>query len=128
MKHQRVRQEVIAGALDLARQLPEQQQQEAVAALIGLGHRFLTESELDALLEGLMSTSIGQRLIDRGIDQGTIQTRQQDVLVVLTRRFGAPPSTMAERIAQIDDARRLEEILGAAATVASLEEFSQALA
>src|SRR5437588_6807933 len=36
MKHQRVRQGVIAGALDLARQLPEQQQQEAVAALIGL--------------------------------------------------------------------------------------------
>lgn len=127
MKHRRPRPEVIAGALDLARQLPELQQQEAVAALIGLGHRFLTENELDALLEGLMSTSIGQRLIDRGILRGVIQARQRDVMVVLTRRFGAPPSAIAERVSRIDDAEQLEEILSAAATASSLEDFSQAL-
>jgi hypothetical protein len=123
MKQRRARQEVIAGALDLARQLPEHQQEEALAARIGLGHRFLTERELDTLVEGLMSTSLGQRLIDRGM----VQARQQDVLVVLTRRFGAPPPAITERIAQIDDAQRLEMILGAAATAASLEEFARDL-
>jgi hypothetical protein len=127
MKQRRARQEVIVGALDLARQLPEQQQEQALAALIGLGHRFLTERELDTLLEGLMSTSIGQRLIDRGIDRGIVQARQQDVLVVLTRRFGAPPAAIVEQIAQIEDAQRLELILGAAATVASLDEFARDL-
>ena len=74
-----------------------------------------------------MSTSIGQRLIDRGIDRGIVQARQQDVLVVLTRRFGAPPAAIVEQIAQIEDAQRLELILGAAATVASLDEFARDL-
>jgi hypothetical protein len=70
-----------------------------------------------------MSTSIGQRLIDRGI----VQARQQDVLVVLTRRFGAPPAAIAEQIAQIEDAQRLQMILGAAATAASLDAFARDL-
>src|SRR5437763_13005469 len=78
-QHQRARQEVITESLALARQLPERQQRQALAALIGLGHRFLTDAELDTLLEGPMSTNWGQRLIDRG----AAQTRQQDVLLVL---------------------------------------------
>lgn len=127
MKHQRTRLEVIAQALGLAQQLPARQQQEAMAALIGLGHRFLTESELETVLEGLMSTSIGQRLIDRGIVRGIVQARQRDVVVVLTGRFGSPPASIVERIAQIDDPQQLEVVLGAAATVASLDEFTRVL-
>jgi hypothetical protein len=127
MKQRRARQEVIADALDLARQLPAHQQDQALAALIGLGHRFLTERELDTLVEGLMSTSLAQRLIEQGIERGIVQTRQQDILVVLERRFGAPPAAIVEQIAQIEDAQRLELILGAAATVTSLDEFARDL-
>lgn len=121
MSHRRSRSEIIVEALGLARQLPERQQREAMAALIGLGHRFLTERELDAVLEGLMNTSLGQQLIDRGI----VQARQRDVAVVLTRRFGVPPAAIVERIAQITDPQQLETVLDVALSVADLDEFAQ---
>src|SRR2546430_2123895 len=70
MRHQRARREVVVDTVALARQLPERQQRQALASLIGLGHRFLTDAELDTLLEGLMSTNVGQRLIERGVEQG----------------------------------------------------------
>jgi hypothetical protein len=143
MRHQRAGREVLQDALTLTLALPEQAQQETVAALIGLGHHFLTESELDVLLEGLMTTSIGQRLIEQGIERGieqgiergieqgiergTVQARQHDVVVVLTGRFGTVPSAIVERIGHIEDAAQLEALLSGAATTPSLDEFVQAL-
>ncbi len=67
MRHTRSRREVVVEAVALARQLPERQQRQTVASLIGLGSHFLNETELETLLEGLMSTNLGQRLIERGI-------------------------------------------------------------
>lgn len=143
MRHQRVRREVVADAIGLAQRLPEQQQRQTVAALIGLGHRFLTTEELDTLLEGLMVTPIGQRLIDigvergieqgieqgieRGIERGRRQEAERSLRRVLATRFGALPATLDARIASIDNQQRLEALLDTALTVASVEEFSQAL-
>jgi hypothetical protein len=95
MRHTRPSVEVVSGALALAQQLPAAQQRQTLAALIGLGQRFLEQHELDALMEGLMATSIGQQLIERGFEQGLAQGRAQGtrdgVLKVLTKRFGAVP-------------------------------------
>ena len=54
MKQRRARRNVVKDALALARQLPEDQQRQTLASLIGLGHRFLTEAELDTVMEGLI--------------------------------------------------------------------------
>jgi hypothetical protein len=86
---------------------------------------------LDVLLEGLMATSIGRRLIEQGIEQGiergAVQARQHDVVVVLTGRFGTVPAALVERIGHIEDAAQLEALLSGAATAPSLDEFVQAL-
>jgi len=55
MRHTRSRREVVVEAVALARQLPERQQRQTVASLIGLGSHFLNETELETLLEGRLS-------------------------------------------------------------------------
>jgi hypothetical protein len=123
--------DVVGGALALAQQLPEEQQRQTLAALIGLGQRFLEQHELDALMEGLMATSIGQQLIERGFEQGLAQGRadgkRDDVLKVLTKRFGAVPAALGEQLEQVNDVERLDALLDAALAAQSLEEFVQTL-
>src|SRR5205807_3517439 len=123
MRHERARRVVVADAVELAQQLPARQQRQAVAALVGLGHRFLTGAELDTLLEGLMSTSIGQQLIDRGQQQAALRILTKQ----LTKRFGPLPPAIDAQLARIQDAERLEMLLDIALSVHSLEEFAQAL-
>jgi hypothetical protein len=51
MRHTRPCVDVVSGALALAQQLPEEQQRQTLAAVIGRGQRFLEQHELDALLD-----------------------------------------------------------------------------
>ena len=127
MRHRRPRRAVVLETVELARRLPERQQRQTVAALIGLGHRFLTTGELETLLEGLMITPIGQRLIERGIERGIEQARQQAVLDVLTERFGTLPPSLAAQLAGVGDVERLRALLKTAVTARSVEEFTRAL-
>lgn len=123
MRHRRPRHDVVADTIALAQQLPQRQQRQAVASLIGLSHRYLTTTELNTLLEGLMITPIGQRLIERGIEQG----RRQDVLDVLGERFGTLPPSLSDQLAGIADVERLRKLLRTAVSAPSLEEFAQAM-
>jgi flagellar biosynthesis/type III secretory pathway protein FliH len=143
MRHPRPRREVVQGALALAQRLPERQQQQALASLVGLGHRYLSDEDLESVLEGLMSTSLGQRLIERGREQGLAQGREQGreqglvqgreqglreaIVRVLTRQFGVPPPSVTARLVQVRDPQRLDALLDSALAAASLEEFAQAL-
>jgi len=127
MKQRRARRNVVKDALVLARQLPEDQQRQTLASLIGLGHRFLTEVELDTVMEGLMITPLGQRLIERGVAQGRELQSRNDIVRVLIKRFEPVPPAVGERLAQIDDIQRLDDLLDLAISATSLQEFAQAL-
>lgn len=111
------------GALALARQLPEDVQRQVLASLIGLGQSFLGPEELGALLEGLMTTNIGEMLLERGAERGARAKAQQAVLTVLTARLGAVPPELDARIRQVSDLDRLDALLSAAATANSLQDF-----
>jgi len=123
MKQRRARRNVVRDALALARQLPEDQQRQTLASLIGLGHRFLTEAELDTVMEGLMITPLGQRLFDKGVGQG----RRDAVLGVLTKRFGPLPASAEKRLTSVEDLQQLGALFDSALSADSLEEFMQAL-
>ncbi|MCA1599887.1 MAG: hypothetical protein LC769_12920 [Chloroflexi bacterium] len=138
MRHTRPRREVVIEAVALARQLPERQQRQTVASLIGLGSHFLAETELETLLEGLMSTNLGQRLIERGIERGIEQGRQegieqglrmgrQAVLRVLSSRFSPVPPQIEGRLARVDDLQRLDALVVVALSAQNVEDFTQAL-
>jgi len=138
MRHTRPRREVVIEAVALARQLPERQQRQTVASLIGLGSHFLAETELETLLEGLMSTNLGQRLIERGIERGIEQGRQegieqglrmgrQAVLRVLSSRFSPVPPQIEGRLARVDDLQRLDALVVVALSVQNVEDFTRAL-
>ena len=127
MRNARPPVDVVSGAVALAQHLPEEQQRQTLAALIGFGQRFLEQHELDALMEGLMATSIGQQLIERGFEQGLAKGKRVDVLKVLTKRFGAVPPALGEQLQQVNDVERLDALLDAALAAQSLEEFVQTL-
>ena len=138
MRHMRSRREVVVDAVALARQLPERQQRQTVASLIGLGSHFLSGIELDTLLEGLMSTNLGQRLMERGLERGIAQGRQegieqglrmgrQAVLRVLSSRFSPLPSQVEERLGRVDDLQRLDALVDVALSAQNVEEFTRAL-
>jgi len=131
MRHIRPRNEIVRDALELARALPEEQQGQALASLLGLGHRFLNEAELDTLVEGLMTTTLGQRLVERGIEQGIERGIEQgmrtSLLRVLAERFGPLPAQLGEHVGKIDDVQRLETLLARAVSARSIEEFSRDL-
>ncbi|HZS92463.1 MAG TPA: hypothetical protein VFE42_33865 [Chloroflexota bacterium] len=127
MRHVRERREVVTETVALAQQLPERQQRQAVAALIGLGHQYLDEEELNILVEGLMSTTLGQRLLERGREEGQREGLERAILHVLTTRVGPVPPAMRTRLAEVEDLQRLEVLLDRAMNAQSLEEFAQAL-
>ena len=142
MRHTRPRREVVIEAVALARQLPERQQRQTVASLIGLGSHFLNDIEIDTLMEGLMSTSIGQRLMERGLERGIEQGRQegrqegieqglrmgrQAVLRVLSSRFSPVPPQIEGRLARVDDLQRLDALVVVALSVQNVEDFTRAL-
>lgn len=74
-----------------------------------------------------MSTSVGQRLLDRGYDRGRQEGLEQAILRVLTRRFGTVPPSTDQQIAGIQERQRLEALLDLAVSASSLDEFTQAL-
>jgi len=123
MKQRRARRNVVKDALALARQLPEDQQRQTLASLIGLGHRFLTEAELDTVMEGLMITPLGQRLFDKGVGQGW----RAAILEELNERFGSLPPSLEKQLAPLEDSDRLKELFHIARTASSLAEFTQTL-
>jgi hypothetical protein len=127
MRHIRDRREVLIETVALAQQLPERQQRQAVAALIGLGHQYLDEAELDIMVEGLMGTTLGQRLLERGREEGQREGLEQAILRVLTTQVGPVPSAVCDQIARVEDLQRLEALLDRAMAAQSLEEFTQAL-
>lgn len=110
---------VVSDALRLARQLPSEEQRQALASLIGLGQSFLDQAQLGVLLEGLMATSIGQSLLERG----RITGKQEYLTKVLTRRFGIVPQDLASRLLDVGDEEQLDSLLDAAHSARDLDEF-----
>lgn len=123
MRHTRPPVDVVTGALTLARQLPEEEQRQVLASLIGLGKSFLDSQELDVLLEGLMTTGIGEMLLERG----AIATKREYTLKTLERKFGAVPPQVSERLLQVGDSERLDALFDGAMSVDSLQEFAALL-
>ena len=70
-----------------------------------------------------MATNLGQLLLDRGRAAG----KREDVLKVLTKRFGAVPAAWSEQLQQVNDVERQDALLDAALAAQSLEEFEQTL-
>ncbi len=128
MRHRQPRMEVMTQAVELAKRLPQEHQRQTLASLIGLGNNFLSQDEIEQLLEQLMTTSIGQLLIERGIEQGIERGRtvaRNAVLAVLAKQFGAVPAEVSDRIARVDDLDELNTLHDRALAAMSLDEFSR---
>ncbi len=72
--------------------------------------------------ETALEQGLEQGLV-RGREQGLVQGRREDVVRILTRRFGAVPAELADAIGHNDDLALLDRLFDAALTVGSPEEM-----
>ncbi|HVA91424.1 MAG TPA: hypothetical protein VNL71_16455 [Chloroflexota bacterium] len=70
MRHEQPAVTVVREALGLAVRLPEDDQRQVVAALLGLSQRFLDEATLRGLVEDLMRTSLAEMILEQGWEKG----------------------------------------------------------
>jgi hypothetical protein len=67
------------------------------------------------------------RAMQRGVEQGALQTARESVLEVLEIRFEVVPPELIEAIDEIEDTSVLKQLLRQAIALDSLEEFQQLL-
>lgn len=142
MRHDRPMVDVLTDAVEVIRRLPEPVQRQTFAGMLGIGYRSLTGTDLDSLVEKLMSTPTGLRLLDellergdrryqegrdQGLEQGILRGKREDILRILSLRFPAAPPTLPTRLQAVETAERLDSLLELALTVPSVEAFLGAL-
>ncbi len=59
--------------------------------------------------------------------RGQVEGRQKAVVRFLSARFGSLPSALQARIEGVGEVAQLDDLVAAAATVGTLEEFGQVL-
>lgn len=69
-----------------------------------------------------------QTVADQWIEQGRIQTLQEDVLDLLHIRFGSIPSEVEERVTAVTHVPTLRQLLRRAALAESIDAFTHSLA
>jgi hypothetical protein len=72
-------------------------------------------------------TSFERHGIEKGLQQGRLQTLRETTVAILDRRFGAVPQPLREAIFALEDEVRLKELPLHAALVSSLDDFAAEL-
>jgi predicted transposase YdaD len=62
-------------------------------------------------IQKMRESSTYQAILEEGIEEGEVASRQQDVLDLLEERFGAVPADVAARVRGCRDAARLRTVL-----------------
>jgi len=81
----------------------------------------------DRLLEVLRMANVLEDLFVDTLVRGRVESRREDILSLLTARFGFVPEDIHARIERIADPDRLKELVIAAGTVQTLEAFEHTL-
>lgn len=136
MRHDRPLVDVLGDAVDVIRQLPEPVQRQTFAGMLGIGYRSLTGTDLDSLVEKLMGTPTGLRLLDellergeqryqegrqQGLEQGVLRGKREGILRILSRRFSVVPPALEADLQAVEDAAQLDDLLDLALTVPSID-------
>jgi flagellar biosynthesis/type III secretory pathway protein FliH len=94
---------------------------------------YISSIEQIAIKEGLqkgMEQGLQQGLqqdLQQGIEQGILQKAQEDILEVLTVRFGEVAQRLSEVVGNLTDATMLKILHRQAITIESLDKFEQVL-
>jgi hypothetical protein len=131
MRHRRPLDGIVEEAVHLATRLPGEQQVRVLGPLLGLAYHYTGEAIVNRLMRDLMATSTFRQYFEtaleqglaQGLQRGEVKGRREDVVRILTRRFGAMPAGLEDAISHIDDLALLDRLLDAALTVGSPEEM-----
>jgi len=147
MAHHRSFEETVTAALELARTLPEGQQQRAVGTLLALAYHYVGRESFDRLVEDLMATNVLESVLERslrqglergmaqgleqgheqGLEQGRAQARRDDILKVVSSRFGPLSESLVARISAISEPAQLDTLFDLSLSAPTLDDFSQVL-
>ena len=72
-----------------------------------------------------MEELIQEEAMERGLQQGTLQTQRENILDLLQVRFGEIPQSVVETVNGLEDITTLKQLFLQAISVGSLAEFEQ---
>ena len=71
--------------------------------------------------------TLAEQLHEEGMQRGQVAAQQKDIFEALEIRFNRVPEGLREEIEAIGDTAKLQSLLRAAITSATLDEFAEAL-
>ncbi len=124
--------EAVLAALEVAGGIEEEEERGfCMAAIIVLGDKFLDAEQREKAKEAWEMTRVAELIreeglvegMEKGMEKGLKEGRAQAVLLVLQGRFGDVPASTKELVESQEAEETLNEMVLAAATSGSLEEF-----
>jgi hypothetical protein len=107
--------------MTLSHELDEQFQVELLQFEQEVNMQYVSTIERRATKKGI------EQGIEQGIELGKVESTRENVVAVLTARFGTVPLAMTARLNAIQDIERLRQLLQQAATVSSLSAYLELL-
>lgn len=122
---------VLRRAVEAVEELPASEQPEDLKRILGIFATFvlgtnLVERIMSLESEALRESPWGKQFLQEGVQQGVQQGMLRTLQRLLRERFGELPSSVESDLAQLS-AKQLEELVGVAIKVSSLEEFIAAV-
>ncbi|MCT7956095.1 transposase [Laspinema palackyanum] len=74
-----------------------------------------------------MEELIQEEAMERGLQQGTLQTQRENILDLLQVRFGEVPQSLVEVVNRLEDISTLKQLIRQTISVGSIAEFEQLL-
>lgn len=135
MTHQRPLPEVLRDAVSLAGALPATERDTVIGTILGMAYNYVGQGIIDQLLGGPDVANPIEKFIEdallrrqaEGAERGQIVARRDDILDILTSRFGTVPPGTPDQVSRLTDLASLRSLVIEAATTDSLESFSRSL-
>lgn len=117
--------------------LPTAERAAGLGSMAGLAYNYLEPGMAEALLEALPMTNAFEQLLEetishgliqgleQGLEQGLLAAKREDLLKVLSRRFGPLDPAVTARIEAIGNPDRLSTLFDAALDAGTLAEFER---
>jgi hypothetical protein len=155
MAHRRPLPEVLRDAVSLAGALPQFERDPVIGTILGMAYNYVGQGIIDQLLGGPDVANPIEKFIEdallrrqaegkvaglaegkaegkaegerEGAERGQIVGKRDDILDILTSRFGTIPPGTPDQVSRLTDLASLRSLVIEAATTDSLESFSRSL-
>jgi hypothetical protein len=127
MKSKKSKYDLVDKSIDLVKKIEEENKRETcINLLYGLCDKFGDDKLLEKIEEVIKVTRLGENIFNKGINEGTIQTKRKVLINQLLKKFKKIPKEYREKISILEDSR-LDILLNEIIDMNDIEEVEEYL-